>query len=355
MKQAGWRGSVFEPRNFHGALRALAAAFCLFSAPAIAQKTSGVCGMVKSAIERGHGFTGHPHWYERGSTLPENLTRAGGGVAFALKGEPVTKQQADDFGLSADDWADVERADQASLLASGPDRRLLAIETIGGTLHCTRYRFFEARGGGKPQPVEGPPSTLEEGCGGAGWVGTVGKTPVFATLEAPLGEDKLNLVLRVDGKWLPACRVHATYSSLAIVKEQFCAAGMDCSALASKAKGWIDGISADGMPKGLKRALIRYGAADEILSATSALATLGAKAVESYTDYDDSAPWFDILGLPDINLARIGHGHIGWRISDDFLVSLYLFDGKKVTPRAGFVVVQDRTGLKKVLVEGFPK
>lgn len=355
MAQTGWRASVFEQLNVRGFFRALAAAFCMVSAPALAQQASAVCSMVKSAIEHGHGFTGHPPWYERGSALPENLTKAGGGIAFALKGEPVTKHKADDLGVSADDWTDIQQADQASLLASGPDRRLLAIETIGGTLHCTRYRFFESIGGDKPRQVEGPPSTLEDGCGGAGWIGIIGKVPVFATLEAPLGEDKLNLVVRADGKWLPACRVRATYSSQALVREQFCAAGADCGALAGKAKGWIDGISADGMPKGLKRALIRYSAADEILSATRSLPTFGGKAMESYTDYDDSAPWFDIFGLPDINLARIGHGHIGWRVGDDFLVSLYSFDGKKVTPRAGFVVVQDRTGLKKVVVEAFPK
>ena len=332
----------------------VAATLSLFCAPAIAQEPRSVCRTVKSAIERGHGFTGRPPWYERGSTLPENLTKAGHGISFALKGEAVTKQQADDLGVSAEDWTDIQQADQASLLASGPDRRLLAVETIGGTLHCTRYRFFESVGG-KIQPVEGPPSTLEDGCGGAGWIGTIGKAPVYATLEAPLGEDRLTLTVRDDGKWLPACRVHAFYSSRALVKEQFCADGVDCGALAGKAKNWINGISAEGMPRGLKRALIRYSAATEILSATSSLPTFGGKAVEPYTDYDDSAPWFDISGVPDANLARIGHGHIGWRISDDFLVSLYRFDGKTVTPRAGFVVVQDRTGLTKVAAEANKK
>ncbi|MGN6094420.1 MAG: lysozyme inhibitor LprI family protein [Luteibacter jiangsuensis] len=244
-----------------------------------------------------------------------------------------------------------------------PGTSLSSLYSVGGTMHCWTEAPFLIEG--KKAVAVAPPTVWEGGCMTRPGMAKVGDD-VLATVLANPSEDEMSLDLSAwDGKRFgPGNRLvlrfdHALspLGSACAPKQSPCddfakvamtaAARYDRNPVPGTLDGRLTGdakraydamVTAARAPKGI--------APKGDSSAYPELPAFGTDvAAAQMTGYGPEASLFPLDFRGETLLGFIGHGHVGWRINDDWMVSAWRLKNGKLEPVASAYVKVNRGAL----------
>ncbi|MET0330321.1 MAG: lysozyme inhibitor LprI family protein [Dyella sp.] len=268
-----------------------------------------------------------------------------------LKPDPALRQQVEQAAAAGDPlhWLHL------------PGANLGAFYSVGGTLYCANYTMYTTDADGVAHPLETPP-LWQDGC----WTVSDQLLRIagqVVILRQDSGEtDSLDLAAQVwDGqRLLPQSRLLIRFDRQLTLEAAGCASG-DCAdfgALALKLARRYDARPLPGtLDASLSAAdqasfqqLLQLATAEQTTQAATAmgdgqvcalscLSLSGQKAPsDAYGNFGSEATWFPIRWRGELMLGRIGHGHIGWRVWDGWLVGLWRLQQGQLQPVAGAMI-----------------
>jgi hypothetical protein len=230
-------------------------------------------------------------------------------------------------------------------------------QTIQGTAYCQRFVFFEAPADAPGHVIDPPPiaATGDDTAfcwRTAGYAGEIAGVPAFIVESDRDNAVELSITPRRDGQWEKACGVVVTFDDDFVANERFCQAGVDCNAMAERARWLAEELDKKFDP--------RTATADTSTLAVDAplddqLPTFGDKVKDpyrfSYTQFYSDTIFLPVAVGGQIYVGRIGHAGFAWRRSPDYLFAAYKMTGDKLEPIAGIYVVKTRARPKDVKVD----
>jgi uncharacterized protein len=235
-------------------------------------------------------------------------------------------------------------------LALLPSAKFGGIYSVGGTLYCVDWSLF-AWEGRTIQPVE-TPKILQQNC----WT-TYGelatfKGQVYAVSDnVNLTSSEIQVQARVGDAWGAPNRLLVHYDYALGKPTGYCdSSNKDCDALTTQAYVYAGRYSRSRVVEALSVPMSDQERAtfDAMRSAANddrgmiSLPTFG-KTLIGYPDFVDGSVWFPVRWHGELMLGRIGHGGLGWRIDENWLVGIWRWDGKSLSPIAGVIVPTQRS------------
>ncbi|URL59019.1 hypothetical protein IM816_02565 [Luteibacter flocculans] len=287
-----------------------------------------------------------------------DLSKAGLPVAVATE---VRIDEAKDFPFTPDAplRKALEELDASSGYRKLPGMPVSSIYSIGGTANCWTEAPFRLEG--DHAIAVDPPRAWDSDCMSLHGMARVGDDVIATVLSHP-SVDETNLgVSRWEGKRFgPDAVLSLRFDHTLAVTGSACApAQSPCDGFATAALAAATRYARSPVPGALDRSLqktakSRYADLLAAAQSTSGLATKGGvvRTLELPTFgsnlasgqmnmYGEDATFFPIDVQGETLLGLIGHGHIGWRVNDDWLVSAWrLKAGKLEAVASAYVTVQ---------------
>lgn len=291
-----------------------------------------------------------------------DLAKAGAPITAATE---VPLQDAKAFPYEPDD-AMREALGQLDVSAGYrtiPGTSVGSLYSVGGTMHCWTEAPFRIEG--KKAVAIPVPAVWEGGCMSRSGMAKVGGD-VLATVLANPSTDETNLDLSAwDGKRFgPGNRLVLRFDHALSPLGSACAPKQSpCDDFATAAMAAAARYDRSPVPGTLDRRLTGDGkrAYDAMVAAARAPKGIAPKgdtsaypelpvfgtdiAAAQMTDYGPEASFFPIDFRGETLLGFIGHGHVGWRINDDWLVSAWRLRDGKLEPVASAYVKVNRGAL----------
>jgi uncharacterized protein YecT (DUF1311 family) len=244
-----------------------------------------------------------------------------------------------------------------------PGAPVSSLFSVGGTANCWTEAPFRIEG--RKAIAVDPPAAWEGDCMTMHGMARVGDD-VVATVTANPSADEMNLVVsRWEGTTFgPEAQLTLRFDHALSPAGSACAPRQSpCDDFATVAMAAVARYDRSPVPGTLDRALGRGArtAYDAMLAAATAPSGLAPKG-DAYgyaglptfgtdigkgqmTGYGPEATFFPIDFRGETLLGFIGHGHVGWRTSDDWLVSAWRLKGGKLEPVASLYVKVRRGSL----------
>lgn len=244
-----------------------------------------------------------------------------------------------------------------------PGMPVSSLYSVGGTAHCWTEAPFRIEGK-KAMAVNVPDAWVGD-CMTMHGMARVGEDFIATVLTNP-SADEMNLqVSRWDGgKFGPGAQLTLRFDRSLVPLGSACAPKQSpCDDFATTAMASVARYDRSPLAGTLDRSLTGAAKAgyDAMLAAArapSGIAPKGATASypelpvfdtglasEEMTGYGDEATFFPIDFRGETLLGFIGHGHVGWRINDDWMVSAWRLKNGKLEPVASVYVKVKRGSL----------
>jgi uncharacterized protein YecT (DUF1311 family) len=235
--------------------------------------------------------------------------------------------------------------------------------SVGGTAHCWTETPF--RIDGKKAIAVNAPDAWDGDCMTMHGMARVGDDVIATVLTNPSADEMSLEVSRWDGsKFGPDAQLTLRFDHALSPMGSACAPKQSpCDDFATTAMASVARYDRSPVPGTLDRSL--KGPAKAAYDATVAAArapkgiapegdtnsypdlpTFGTSIADGeMTGYGPEATFFPIDFRGETLLGFIGHGHVGWRINDDWLVSAWRLKGGKLEPVASAYVAVKRGAL----------
>ncbi len=270
--------------------------------------------------------------------------------------------------ISSDGWA--------TFVEHLPSSRIYMAETVQGTLHCQSSVFLEAPRKGAPRIID-PPAHFDEGdlCWSqSGDFGRVLGHPAFiehGTLNDHTDDEDIRITPWTGKGWGQTCKLGLRFRRQYALTQQFCgddrsvcSAGQHVAVNVAMAYNEKRAQRDDNSellfgPPATKEAMYRVVRARNDLAgptSTPDFPTFGKVTSGEAPNYSYSGFAFFPLALNGSwFVGAIGHDGIGWRESDQTLITIFSAEQNRLQPLASFVVVMSNGGLAKTIVENVPE
>jgi uncharacterized protein YecT (DUF1311 family) len=242
-----------------------------------------------------------------------------------------------------------------------PGANLGAFYSVEGSLGCAAYTMYTTDADGAAHPLE-TPLLWRDGC----WTVSDQLLRIagqVAIVRQDSGDaDSLDLAARVwDGqRLLPQSRLLIRFDRQLALKVAGCASG-DCADFGALAlqlarrydarplPGVLD-VSLSAAERASFQQLLQLATAkqtgqtatamgDGQVCALSCVSLFGQAAPpDAYGSFGSEANWFPVRWRGELLLGRIGHGHLGWRDWDGWLVGLWRLQQGQLQPVAGAMI-----------------
>lgn len=253
-----------------------------------------------------------------------------------------------------------------------PGTSVGSLYSVGGTMHCWTETPFLIEG--KKAVAVAPPAVWEGGCMTTPGMAKLGDD-VLATVLANPSQDEMSLdVSAWDGKRFgPASRLVLRFDHTLSPLGSVCAPKQSpCDDFAKVAMTAAARYEPSPVPGTLDRRLAGDAkrAYDAMVAAARAPKGIAPKgdtsaypelpvfdtdaAAAQMTGYGPEASLFPIDFRGETLLGFIGHGHVGWRINDDWMVSAWRLKDGKLEPVASAYVKVNRGALLLSAVTASP-
>jgi len=224
--------------------------------------------------------------------------------------------------------------------------RMGGIYTVGGTAHCVSWLTLFRWQGRSVEPLA-VPETLDDNCWTSSGALVNLQNQVYA-MQIATSVDHLYIQAQpyTPNGWGKAERLILSYDRTLPTPKSHCTLG-NCGDLIEQARDAIQRYD----HRGDKAALIgplsaeqnkRFEAmrtqAEEDQS-LNALPEFGADVHilenDAYSNFADGAVYFPLRHQGEVLLARIGNAALGWRVSEDWLLAAWRWDGHEFKPVLG--------------------
>ncbi|MDA3914893.1 hypothetical protein [Oleiagrimonas sp.] len=236
-----------------------------------------------------------------------------------------------------------------------PHAGFVVADTVEGTMDCQNWTMFLLGEDAVLHPVPVPEVFRDTCWNRHGSIARLAQRVVAISETNAILDTATDLELQVWGgsRWGRPTAIRVRYDYKLIVDFFSCDAKSLCAKVRSQALRDAMRYDARPLPASLTGGILRttqqrarYRRMRRLARHAKSVRRLPELAGLSYASldgYGSEATYFPMLIEGKLLLGRIGHGHIGWREGDNWLVGLWKLDGGHLVPLAGVVVVRKRT------------
>jgi hypothetical protein len=237
-----------------------------------------------------------------------------------------------------------------------------------GTLHCQSSVFIRAPQGAKPEIID-PPKGWQDGEGPC-WTqsadaGLAFGQPAFiehGAVSQTNDDERIKITPRTATGWGVSCSFSLHFRPMFKRTNQYCGDLVACAAARRMATSIAEayersqerarhtgGFWYGHKPSDSEFTAIKRFIDPQMLAGTTEFPMFGANDGLGYS-YSGFA-LFPLTMNGRAYIAAIGHDGVGWRESRNTLLAIYMPNGGKLTPLAGFVIARSIGGLQSATLE----